>query len=895
MKTFKKLLLAGITLLGCQAASAQYADGTGTGSMQKQIFWLSWGSGVTPSISDQINNGTYTWYISPTIKVEAIISNVSGESYDGHTVTMAKYNTGDWVDDGLQLLYPGTNPIGMATSLDGGATPASVGNHTVTFDIQYKLYIKTSGVWTSVAYPGIVIGDAESLASSSNEHITATTNAAVAWQLIDFRNDASSATVAEGYKLDVSNSGKSFKLYMESGGDIKAQAVMFARNATKLTNVQMKGGGITALATGFVVPFDFGDAPASYGDAGNYINDFSYVDGTVSGNGTYTPYLMTKSVLVPSAKVYIGPHDVDADGNPPHSIDANADGVDDSAAVFPTQIKVNQSGAVVVKAFTTNTANTAATLYVWIDFNRDGRFAANELQTVTVPALTTNVERTLTFPQSTFGSVINAGITYARLRISTYPMTDDAATAGVDERSFTALGDGETEDYRYDISGITISGRVFDDANGLVNGVVDGSSGVGTVSGAPLYAYLLDAAADTVISKVAVDAAGNYSFIQSANNGSYKVAISTVSAAIGAARSTIPPNLPAAWLATGEDYGTNNIVGSGVKAGAPSLVIGVSTPGTSQDVSGVNFGIQQRPVSPSANHTIATPLGNTSLQLRTSNGMSALRGSDPEDMSTTNFLQGKNVRITDTAGMNGNHLYYNNVLLVPGSVISNYDSTKLTIKFTGTASSSAQFRFSYQDAAGAIASTPATYRISWGTALPLSLVSFDLEKSTEGIALHWVTADEHTSGGFHIVRSSDGSNWQTIASVAATGGTGGTYDYLDKTLWNGTVYYRLQLLETDGSYTWSPTRKIEWNGTAEAAIEAYPNPVSNLLHLRLTTQTGIRATSVYDIHGKLVYHSEGKIMEDIDLSSQADGPYFIWVEQQDGSILRHKAEKISGK
>ena len=100
-----------------------------------------------------------------------------------------------------------------------------------------------------------------------------------------------------------------------------------------------------------------------------------------------------------------------------------------------------------VRLRATNSTGLPATLYGWIDFNRDGVFDnATERTSTTISTGNTNVSRTLTFPTLS-GSV---GQSYARFRIS----TDPAAA-----NSFGLATDGEVEDYPVTI-GIPSTGMI---------------------------------------------------------------------------------------------------------------------------------------------------------------------------------------------------------------------------------------------------------------------------------------------------------------------------------------------------------------------------------------------------------------------------------------------------
>ncbi|MFO1002844.1 MAG: FG-GAP-like repeat-containing protein [Planctomycetaceae bacterium] len=94
----------------------------------------------------------------------------------------------------------------------------------------------------------------------------------------------------------------------------------------------------------------------------------------------------------------------------------------------------------VVTLEATNTTGRTATLFGWIDLNRNGVFEnATERAQVTVPSGTDHQRVSLTFPLATVGSI---GSTYARFRLST-----DAASAN----STGLASDGEVEDYRFTI------------------------------------------------------------------------------------------------------------------------------------------------------------------------------------------------------------------------------------------------------------------------------------------------------------------------------------------------------------------------------------------------------------------------------------------------------------
>jgi hypothetical protein len=104
MRTLLQTLCLTIFLLVAQTARAQYANGTGTGLHQNQIFWLEWGGsalittppGFTPT---NIVEGTYIWDLEPgLVRVVGQLTNIATVTAptNGATISLTPYNSGTW-------------------------------------------------------------------------------------------------------------------------------------------------------------------------------------------------------------------------------------------------------------------------------------------------------------------------------------------------------------------------------------------------------------------------------------------------------------------------------------------------------------------------------------------------------------------------------------------------------------------------------------------------------------------------------------------------------------------------------------------------------------------------------------------------------------------------------
>ena len=137
------------------------------------------------------------------------------------------------------------------------------------------------------------------------------------------------------------------------------------------------------------------------------------------------------------------------DGQP--SAQANLDS-DDGISSFPTLTNTSTTYSLSNIPVVNSTGSTA-TLYAWIDFNRNGSFEASEFTSATVANGATSA--TLTWDLSAFSceSTIVSGVSYLRMRLTTTALTDNVGTTNVDERCYGLANDGEVEDYKLYISG----------------------------------------------------------------------------------------------------------------------------------------------------------------------------------------------------------------------------------------------------------------------------------------------------------------------------------------------------------------------------------------------------------------------------------------------------------
>ena len=139
--------------------------------------------------------------------------------------------------------------------------------------------------------------------------------------------------------------------------------------------------------------------------------------------------------------------------------------------------------------------------------------------------------------------------------------------------------------------------------------------------------------------------------------------------------------------------------------------------------------------------------------------------------------------------------------------------------------------------------------------LPVELVAFTAAlQGQAAVAVAWRTASEARSARFEVERSTTGTAFATIGTVAAAGtsSTARAYALLDGQLPAGTdrLYYRLRQVDADGTVAYSPVQVVTRPAAAAAPLQAYPNPARGGEYVRVPGATA--ALRVFDGTGQLV-------------------------------------------
>jgi hypothetical protein len=409
---------------------------------------------------------------------------------------------------------------------------------------------------------------------------------------------------------------------------------------------------------------------------------------------------------------------------------------------------------------------------------------------------------------------------------------------------------------------VTLSGVVWSDVNGNLSQdgaevVINGTNaGGGLLTGAVLYANLIDAAG-RVIASVPVQSNGTYTFPNvPQSSAGLTVQVTTVQGTVG--QNKPATTIPAGWASTGENKNGQ----AGAADATANSEIPVTT--TTVNVTSQNFGIQRLPESAvSSIPGLLNPGGivNTTIPAAnfTTSDMPVTNPSTQDyDGGTVN-----NIRITAFPS-NVTSITINGINYTSGT----WPGAGVTIPAPGGVPSwtitvdpidgpvTVVIPFVAIDNAGGADATPGSVTVVYSAVLPAQRLDLYASLSGNLATLRWVTENEINTARFVVERSTDNRTFIAIGERSAAGNNPGTSQYSfdnDITTLSAypVLYYRIRLVDIDGKSGYS--KVVTLRVPAVNGVQVWPNPFAEQLTLTVRADRASSITlQLTDVTGRVV-------------------------------------------
>ena len=168
--------------------------------------------------------------------------------------------------------------------------------------------------------------------------------------------------------------------------------------------------------------------------------------------------------------------------------------------------------------------------------------------------------------------------------------------------------------------------------------------------------------------------------------------------------------------------------------------------------------------------------------------------------------------------------------------------------------------------------------------VPIELINFSVEYSSNKINLYWMTATETNNYGFEILKSTYSDNWNKIGFVSGYGTTTEehNYSFTDESVQNAKYQYRLKQIDFNGSFKYSKIMKVVIGLSTEYSMsQNYPNPFNPTTKISWQSPVGSWQTlKIFDLLGNEVktlineYRPAGEYETKFDGTGLPSGVYF---------------------
>jgi len=192
------------------------------------------------------------------------------------------------------------------------------------------------------------------------------------------------------------------------------------------------------------------------------------------------------------------------------------------------------------------------------------------------------------------------------------------------------------------------------------------------------------------------------------------------------------------------------------------------------------------------------------------------------------------------------------------------------------------------------------FTLTVNSTLPVELLSFSANCLNDEVLLNWVTANEINSDYFVVQRSDDLFNWKDLTYVEAAGNSNHNlnYNYNDLLMKESIIYYRLKIVDMDGSFNNSNVITVSCKGESDFNFELYPNPVNQKLTVRFLNNDA-ESVKLYMTNsiGQIVYQTKFVELEfsteiNLDVSNLPEGIYMLnIVDNSSGRLVSRKLVK----
>jgi hypothetical protein len=172
--------------------------------------------------------------------------------------------------------------------------------------------------------------------------------------------------------------------------------------------------------------------------------------------------------------------------------------------------------------------------------------------------------------------------------------------------------------------------------------------------------------------------------------------------------------------------------------------------------------------------------------------------------------------------------------------------------------------------------------------MPVTLIDFNAKASGNIVVLSWTSSREENFKHYEVEVSTNGTNFKNIGKVYSKNATAANtaYSFNHLTPSTGFNFYRLKMVDRDGSHSYSNIRVVSFS--SDVPFTVYPNPASSVATINLGTSVKVAEIIIADASGRIQKRistiASDRTSERIVVNHFANGTYVVQVIDKDNKV-----------
>ena len=169
--------------------------------------------------------------------------------------------------------------------------------------------------------------------------------------------------------------------------------------------------------------------------------------------------------------------------------------------------------------------------------------------------------------------------------------------------------------------------------------------------------------------------------------------------------------------------------------------------------------------------------------------------------------------------------------------------------------------------------------------LPITLLNFTAARCDDNVCLQWSTENEKNASHFEIERANGDNDFKLTGSVNANNNLAtNQYTFSDKTPGAGANFYRLKIIDADGSFRYSKVLPVIFNSLTSTLL--YPNPARD--EIKILSSKNIISIEISDLSGRLMKTMAPNSTNRYNIGELKKGLYIVKISGDDNTIISKK-------